>query len=37
MAALGRGGMVRGSRLLGLVPAGPARLADLAAVDFRLP
>ena len=30
-------GSIRGSRLRGLVLADPARLADLAAVDFRPP
>lgn len=37
VAAFGRGGLIRGSRLRGLVLADPARLADLAAVDFRPP
>ena len=37
VAAFARGGLVRGSRLRGLVLADPGRLADLAAVDFRRP
>ncbi len=37
VAAFARGGLVRGSRLRGLVLLDPGRLADLAAVDFRLP
>ena len=37
VAAFARGGLVRGSRLRGLVLLDPGRLADLAAVDFRQP
>jgi CRP/FNR family cyclic AMP-dependent transcriptional regulator len=37
VAALGRRGLVRGSRLRGLVLVAPGRLAELAAVDFRGP
>lgn len=37
VAAFARGGLVRGTRLRGLVLVDPARLAELAAVDFRLP
>lgn len=34
IAAFARGGLVRGSRLRGLVLLDPGRLGDLAAVDF---
>jgi CRP-like cAMP-binding protein len=37
VAALARRGLVRGSRLRGLVLTDPGGLADLAAVDFRRP